>query len=95
MSLIKQLWIAIALVMTIAFGGSIGYIVTGWHNENLPAAHLGYIYLPALLWIALASVLTAPMGARAAHRMKVAKLRKYFAVLLMVIATKMLLKVCC
>ncbi|MFM2397197.1 MAG: hypothetical protein RLZZ144_447 [Pseudomonadota bacterium] len=82
-----------AVGFPIAFGGSIGYIVTGWHNENLPAAHLGYIYLPALLWIALASVLTAPMGARAAHRMKVAKLRKYFAVLLMMIATKMLLKI--
>jgi uncharacterized membrane protein YfcA len=48
---------------------------------------------PALLWIALASVIAAPFGASAAHRLKVGLLRKLFAVLLMAVATKMLLNV--
>jgi uncharacterized membrane protein YfcA len=37
-------------------------------------------------------VLTAPLGARAAQRMNVELLRKLFAALLIVLATKLLLK---
>jgi uncharacterized membrane protein YfcA len=36
------------------------------------------------------SVLTAPLGARAAHRLPVTVLRRIFAALLYVLATKML-----
>lgn len=92
-SLRRAIGTSAAVGFPIALGGSVGYIVSGWQNQNLPVPHLGYIYLPALLWIALASVLTAPIGARAAHRMKVDKLRKLFAILLIVIASKMLFKV--
>ena len=82
-----------AVGFPIALGGTLGYIATGWNNETLPAPHLGYVYLPALLWVALASVITAPLGARAAHRIEIKLLRKLFAVLLIVLATKLLLKV--
>ena len=82
-----------AVGFPVALGGTAGYIVTGWSAIELPAPHLGYVYLPALLWIALASIVAAPFGARAAHRMKVEMLRKLFAVLLMAVATKMLLNI--
>jgi uncharacterized membrane protein YfcA len=82
-----------AVGFPIALGGTLGYIATGWNNETLPAAHFGYVYLPALLWVALASVITAPLGASAAHRIKIKLLRKLFAVLLIVLATKLLMKV--
>jgi uncharacterized membrane protein YfcA len=59
---------------------------------GLPAGSLGYLYLPALLVIAAASVLTAPLGARTAHRMDVGQLRRIFAVLLLCLATYMLWK---
>jgi uncharacterized membrane protein YfcA len=59
----------------------------------LPEPHLGFVFLPALLWTALASVMTAPLGARAAHRLQVGLLRKLFAVLLLVLAAKLLIKV--
>ncbi len=84
---------ASAIGFPIAVGGTLGYIAVGSHIEALPAPHLGYVYLPALFWVALASVVTAPLGARAAHRMKVELLRKLFAVLLIMLATKLLLKV--
>ncbi len=84
---------ASAIGFPIAVGGTLGYIAVGSHIETLPEPHLGYVYLPALLWVALASVLTAPLGAKAAHRMKVELLRKLFAILLLVLATKLLLKV--
>jgi uncharacterized membrane protein YfcA len=84
---------AAAVGFPIAVGGTAGYVLAGLDMTDLPAAHLGYVYLPALFWVALASVVTAPFGARAAHRMQVALLRKAFAVLLIVLATRLLWKV--
>lgn len=82
-----------AIGFPVAVGGTVGYIVTGMSLHALPTPNLGYVYLPALLWVALASLITAPFGAIAAHRMKIGLLRKLFAILLLVLATKLLLKV--
>jgi uncharacterized membrane protein YfcA len=75
----------------IALAGSIGYIVAGWSVE-LPPGTLGYIYLPALLAISLASVLTAPIGAKVAHALPTQTLKRVFAALLLALAAYMLLK---
>lgn len=83
---------ASAIGFPVAVGGTLGYIAIGSHINALPEPHLGYVYLPALFWVALASVFTAPLGAKAAHHMKVRVLRKLFAVLLLAIATNLLLK---
>jgi uncharacterized membrane protein YfcA len=83
---------ASAIGFPVALGGSLGYIAIGFHLDDLPDPHLGYIYLPALFWVALASVSTAALGAKAAHRLKIVVLRKLFAVLLLLLATKMLFK---
>jgi len=82
-----------ALGLPIAIGGTIGYIATGLSVNTLPSNTLGFVYLPALFWVALASMVTAPPGARAAHRLPLNLLRRGFAVLLLVLATRMLLKV--
>ncbi len=81
-----------AVGFPVALGGTLGYVATGWPETGLPALHLGYVYLPAMLWIALASIVTAPLGAKAAHHMKVGRLRKLFAILLIAVATRLLLK---
>ena len=83
---------AAAIGFPIAVGGTLGYIFTGM-NATLPTPHLGYVYLPAVLGCALASVITAPLGAKTAHRTNVALLRKLFALLLLALATKLLLNV--
>ncbi len=82
-----------AVGFSVAVGGTIGYVFTGFNIPALPAHSLGFVYLPALSWIALASVITAPLGAKATHHMKVGRLRKLFALLLLVLATKLLLNV--
>lgn len=82
-----------AISFPVAIGGTVGYIATGIHATGLPPLSLGYVYLPALLWTASASVITAPLGALAAHRMNTGVLRKLFALLLLALATKLLLKV--
>ncbi|MCA6217645.1 sulfite exporter TauE/SafE family protein [Ideonella sp. B7] len=81
-----------ALGFPIALSSTLGYLVGGW---NLPAAlpgAVGYLYLPALGVIALASVSTAPLGARAAHAMNVAQLKRVFALVLYGLAGYMLWK---
>ena len=82
-----------AIGFPVAVGGTAGYIVTGLGVSALPAPSLGFVYLPALLGVALASMLTAPLGAKATHYMRIGVLRKLFAVLLLVLATRLLLKV--
>lgn len=86
---------AAAIGFPVALGGSLGYVLIGWHIQALPAPHLGFVYLPALFWGALASVITAPLGAKIAHRLKVARLRKLFAVFLLALASKILWQVGC
>jgi uncharacterized protein len=82
-----------AIGFPVAVGGTIGYVFIGMNIPLLPAYSLGFVYLPALIWIALASSITAPLGAKATHSMKTNLLRYLFALLLLVLATKMLLKV--
>lgn len=80
-----------AIGFPIAIAGTLGYIYNGIHTAGLPAYSFGYIYLPALAGIVSASVLTAPLGVRLAHSLPVSKLKKVFAVLLLVVATRMLI----
>ena len=82
-----------AIGFPVAIGGTVGYVFTGSSISGLPAHSVGFIYLPALLWISLASIITAPLGAKATHSLKTGMLRKLFALLLLVLATKLLFKV--
>jgi uncharacterized membrane protein YfcA len=79
-----------ALGVPVAIVGTVGFVFSGWGIPELPPLALGFVYGPALLGIVAGSVLTAPMGARAAHRLPVATLRRIFAGLLYVLASKML-----
>ena len=81
-----------ALGFPIAVGGLIGYGIAGMGVEGLPDYSLGFVYVPALLATALASMTTAPFGARTAHKMQVASLKKAFAVLLLVLSSYMLIR---
>jgi uncharacterized membrane protein YfcA len=79
-----------ALGLPIAIAGTVGFIVTGLGKDHLPALSLGYVYLPALIGIVLGTFITVPWGARLTHRMPVSTLKKTFAVILFILATRML-----
>jgi len=79
-----------AIGFPIAIAGTVGYVVNGLGVSSLPAYSLGFIYLPALAGIVAASVFTAPLGVRLAHHLPVDKLKRVFAFLLYVVATRML-----
>ncbi len=78
-----------ALGFPIALANTAGYIVAGWNLPSPLPGTLGYVMVPALATIALASVFTAPLGARAAHAMNVAQLKRVFAFLLYGLASYM------
>jgi uncharacterized membrane protein YfcA len=81
-----------ALGFPIALANVTGYIISGTHLAKLPPYSLGYIWLPALVVIASCSVLTAPLGASAAHKLPVKRLKKLFAAILYMLAAYMLYK---
>lgn len=80
-----------AIGFPIAIAGAVGYVVNGLAASPLPPWSLGFVYLPALAGIAVASVLTAPLGARLAHSLPVGRLKKAFAFLLLAMGTRMLM----
>ena len=81
-----------ALGFPIALANALGYIVAGQGAAGLPAHSLGYIWLPALAGIACASVLMAPLGAKAAHALPVKSLNRAFALVLYALAAYMAYK---
>jgi len=79
-----------AIGFPIALSGAVGYLANGFRAAGLPPHCLGYIHLPALFGIAAASYLTAPFGAKLAHKLPITVLKRAFALLLLVNGIKML-----
>jgi uncharacterized membrane protein YfcA len=71
-----------AIGFPISAAGTIGYIVAGLRQPAMAPFTIGYVNLPALAGIVIASMATAPLGAWLAHRWPVARLRRAFACLL-------------
>ncbi|MBY0267331.1 MAG: sulfite exporter TauE/SafE family protein [Burkholderiales bacterium] len=81
---------AAAIGWPLAAAGTAGYVITGLRQPALPDFSIGYVYLPGLAGIVVASMLLAPLGAKLAHRTPGALLKKIFAAVLFTLATKML-----
>ncbi len=79
-----------AIGFPIAVAGTLGYIFGGYGTSNLPEFTLGYVHILAFAGIATASFFTAPLGARLAHSLPVPVLKRFFALFLLVVATRML-----
>ena len=75
----------------IAIAGAVVFMVTGWHEKQLPEWSLGFVYLPALFGIALTSVFFARFGAKLAHKLSPLLLKRLFALLLTVVGLSFLL----
>jgi len=82
--------IASACGLPIAVVGTIGYALLGKDASQLPEWSLGYIYVPSFLGIVLTSMYTAPMGAKLAHKLPAEELKRYFSLLLFVMAAKLI-----
>ena len=78
-----------ALGFPVALAATVGYIIGGWSLAPPLPGTVGYLYLPALFVVALASVFAAPWGARVAHSMDTRQFRRIFALLLYGVAAYM------
>ncbi len=79
-----------AIGFPIAVSGALSYMLSGLHAATGIPLTLGYLHLPALVGVALGSVLTAPFGARLASTLKPARIKRVFACLLIVMSVKLL-----
>lgn len=74
----------------LALVGSLGFVLSGWGREGLPAGSLGFVLWPAALAVAAAAVPLATVGARLAHRLPTATLKRVFSVLLLIVGLRLL-----
>jgi uncharacterized protein len=92
-AMINAVGTAASLGFPIAVAGTIGYVYNGLQDHGLPPLTLGYIYLPAMAGIVVTSMLVAPVGTAAAHKLPTKWLKRIYAILLYVLAVRMLIKV--
>ena len=74
----------------IAVPGAIGSMITGFGQPGLPTGSVGFVNMIALVSITSMSILTAPMGAAAAHKLDPVKLKRVFGCYLLLTAVFML-----
>jgi len=86
----KAIGTSAAIGLPISLAGTLGYLINGWSSSSPDTLTFGFVYLPAVLLISATSFFTAPLGARTAHALPVATLKKVFAVLLILLSIKML-----
>ncbi|MFJ5297589.1 sulfite exporter TauE/SafE family protein [Pseudomonas sp. NPDC088368] len=75
----------------IAVASAISFMILGWHDPLLPPHSLGFVYLPALIGIAVTSMFFARFGAKLAHKLSPRVLKRLFALLLVVVGTSFLI----
>ena len=76
--------------LLIAIPGTIGFMLTGYGNPLLPPGSIGFVSLFGLLFIAPATVLAAPLGARLAHALNKRHLTLIFGSFVFIVAVRML-----
>ena len=76
--------------LTVAVVGTMVFMITGQHEMHSIPYSTGYIYWPAVLWVAMSSSLTAPLGARLNYTVPVKQLKYGFILILLITATNML-----
>ena len=82
---------AAASGLPIAVAATTGFIVGGWGEPGLPPNTIGYVLWPAALAIAATAIFFAPLGARLAHTLPTKRLKQAFALLLFVVAIRLLM----
>lgn len=86
----KAIATSAALGLPISMAGTLGYLINGWNSDFDYNHSFGFVYLPAVFLISIASFLTAPYGAKLVQHLPVNVLKNVFAFLLITLSLKML-----
>jgi len=82
-----------AIGFPIAISGTLGYLLNGWSHTDWSQFVIGYIYVPAVVLVAISSAFTAPLGVKYATQLPTDKLKKIFGLLAVALSIKMLFSV--
>lgn len=74
----------------IAVPGMLGFMAIGLESKDLPFGSVGFVNIPAALAIVTTSVISAPWGAAAAHKLSPSLLKRTFGVYLFFIGYLMI-----
>lgn len=77
--------------LPIAIAGALGFAFFGQDVQGLPKEAIGFVHLTAFLCISVMSFFFAKLGAKLAHQLPAATLKRSFGILLSVVGLKMLL----
>lgn len=77
--------------LPIAVAGALGFAWFGRHVEGLPSGTIGFVHVTAFVCISAASFVMAKLGARLAHQLPAATLKRAFGVLLLFAGGQLLL----
>ena len=82
--------------LPIASAGAVGFLIFGQFvdptvKEALPSSVLGFVHIYAFISVSFASFFTARIGAKLAHKLPAATLKKAFAGLLLIVGVKLVL----
>lgn len=86
----KAVGVSASLGVPIALAGAASYIYNGLGLPDLPEYSLGFVYLPAVGGVVLTSSFFARIGAKISHKLPQQKMKKGFALFLMIVAVKMI-----
>ena len=78
--------------LPIAIAGAIGFMIFGSHGQVEIKNAIGYVHIYAFIGISIMSFITAKLGAKVAHQLSPAMLKKCFAGLLVSVGTYFVLQ---
>jgi len=89
-SIHKAVGTGAALGVLIAIPGAIGFMISGLGVAGRVDFSIGYVNIPALIFIGIIASAVAPIGAALAHQLNQKMLKSAFAIFLLIVALRML-----
>jgi uncharacterized membrane protein YfcA len=86
----KAIGTSAACSLLVTLIGATSYLIIGLKVVHLPE-DIGYIDFPAFLTIGIVSFLVAPYGAKLTHELPVQRVRKIFAIVLLIMGLSMII----
>ena len=76
--------------LVIAIPGMIGFMIVGFHETSFMPFAIGYVFLPAVLIIALSAYSTTKLGAKFSSTIDQAQLRRIFGIFLLIVGGRLI-----
>ena len=92
-ALVRAMGTSAFMTFPLASAAAIGHIISGWNDAAMQMPQtFGYVHLPSFLGVAVAGIVFAPLGAMMTPRVPTQILRRIFGVILLLFASRLMLK---